>query len=338
MNILFSCIGKRGYVADFFRSHLEPNDRIIGTSNTPWTPGFSSCDSSYIVPDIVTREYIPAVLEVCKRESVDAILSFFDLDVMKLSGHLDDFRSLGVTPLLPDETTAKLCFDKWETFQFLVKNGIQTATTFLGFAEAKDAIKNKLLTFPVFVKPRDGYGSRHTFLARNLREMDVFFHYMDDMIIQETLKGDTYNIDVCNDLHGQVLSVVPWRKLRSNLGETEQAISVSDAALIEFGQRLGVLLGHSGPMDVDLFVSNGQIYVLEINLRFGGGYPVSHLAGADFPRMVVSMIRGENPKPAIGQFQSGVAMMKKLLAIGGDDSTFWNNDLHVQTHDFTSSK
>jgi carbamoyl-phosphate synthase large subunit len=40
MNILFSCIGRRGYIAEYFRAYLEPNDRIIGTANSEWTSGF----------------------------------------------------------------------------------------------------------------------------------------------------------------------------------------------------------------------------------------------------------------------------------------------------------
>ena len=58
MNILFSCIGKRGYIADFFRPHLQATDMIIGTSNTKWTPGFEHCDKNYILPDINSHHSI----------------------------------------------------------------------------------------------------------------------------------------------------------------------------------------------------------------------------------------------------------------------------------------
>jgi carbamoyl-phosphate synthase large subunit len=49
--------------------------------------------------------------------------------------------------------------------------------------------------------------------------------------------------------------------------------------------------------------------------RFGGGYPVSHLAGAQFPQLILKMIKGETVQPQIGQFQSGVIMMKEYNVI-----------------------
>jgi carbamoyl-phosphate synthase large subunit len=63
-------------------------------------------------------------------------------------------------------------------------------------------------------------------------------------------------------------------------------------------------------MDVDLFIDGETVTVLEINPRFGGAYPVSHLAGAEFPRRIVAMLRGEPLTPQIGEHAIGVRMMK----------------------------
>src|SRR5207344_2954248 len=57
MNLVFSCIGKRGYIADYFRPHLRPGEKIIGTSHTVWTPGFQSCDLGLVLPPIASDEY-----------------------------------------------------------------------------------------------------------------------------------------------------------------------------------------------------------------------------------------------------------------------------------------
>ena len=334
MNLLFSCIGKRGYIADFFRPYLGPEDRIIGTSNTKWTTGFEHCDKNYILPDINSPSYISAVKEICQLESISAILSFFDPDVVTLSNHFDEFLSLGICPIIPRMEIAEICFDKIKTYHFLIESGFKTASTYWDYQFAKEDLNLGKLTFPVFVKPRFGFGSQLTFLAHNDLELDAFFHYAPDMIIQEVLTGQPINFDILNDINGNVLSVIPWIKFRSRLGETEQSQTINDEKIINFGVRLGKTLRHIGPLDADLYYNGEEISILEINLRFGGGYPLSHLAGANFPLKIIKMINGEKLIPDIGIFQKDIIMMKDNLIIGGKQpeyfekqSTIWKRDI-----------
>lgn len=327
MNLLFSCIGKRGYIADYFRPVLQADDRIIGTSNTKWTPGFEHCDVNYLLPDITDYNYIPKIKEICIRETISAILSFFDPDVLVLANHFDEFLEMGITPIIPRALVADICFDKIKTYQFLLSHDFLTPKTYINYEEALVDINSGKLRFPVFVKPRRGFGSQLTFRARKELELDAFFHYAPDMIIQEELLGDAIDFDILNDMNGRVLSVVPWRKHRSRLGETEQAETISDPDIIDLGVRLGTTLGHFGPLDADLFQKDGKIYVLEINLRFGGGYPVSHLAGANFPSKIIKMIKGEDITPDIGNFEENTIMMKDNFVIGGSSDTYFTRKL-----------
>ncbi len=328
MNLLFSCIGKRGYIADFFREHLSPEDRIIGSSNTPWTPGFRHCDKSYILPDIASDEYIPAVKEVCRLESISAILSFFDPDTAALSRHIEEFRALGVVPVMPSAPVCETCFDKYQTFLFLRKHRIQTAMTYKSVAEALAGVRSGQVRYPLYVKPRFGFASRNTLLTRNEKELTVFFQLEEQMLVQECLVGEAFNFDMLSDLESRVVSVVVWRKLLSRMGETERAITFRDQNLVQFGVELGTLLGNVGPLDADLFVKDGSIYVLELNPRFGGGYPTSHLAGADFPALIVQMLRGIKVRPRIGQFTDHVVMMKDNNVMGGPEHEFFS-DLNI---------
>jgi carbamoyl-phosphate synthase large subunit len=186
------------------------------------------------------------------------------------------------------------------------------------------------LRFPLIVKPRFGFGSTHTYVAKNGEQLDVFFRIGPEMIVQPKVEGDDYDFDICNDLDGRPLSVVLWRKFRSTMGETENVITVKNDRLLSVGERLGRALGHVGPMDVDLFVdAEGSPSIIEMNPRFGGGYPVSHLAGADFPGMLIRLIRGESVAPRIGDYRDGFVMMKSLEVFGGADVDFWSNQLHL---------
>jgi carbamoyl-phosphate synthase large subunit len=318
VNLLLSCIGKRGYIADYFREVLPPGSRIIGTSNTPWTPGFSCCDETVILPPISSEDYVPALLEECVRLQVSGLLSMFDPDVHRLAPYRADFMQRGVVPVIPGDRAAAIAFDKWETFRFLSQRGIRTPETLTNVHEVTGALRAGRLVFPLIVKPRFGFGSANTFVARDERELHVFFHYAPDMIVQQFLEAEAFNVDGLADLDAQPVSVVAWRKWLSTLGETERAETVECPGLVALAEELVRTVGIIGPFDGDFFRdASGQLWVLELNPRFGGGYPVSHFAGAGFPELIVRMIRGESVRGQAASYRRGVTMMKRPEPIPG---------------------
>jgi carbamoyl-phosphate synthase large subunit len=138
------------------------------------------------------------------------------------------------------------------------------------------------------------------------------------MIIQQFIDAEALNVDGLGDLTGKPVCIVPWRKLLSRMGETERSVTIEYPELVALAERLSEKVGIIGPFDVDFFRdANGKLWVLEMNLRFGGGYPVSHLAGADFPRKILALICGENVVRSTKPYQSGVSMMKELRIIPG---------------------
>jgi carbamoyl-phosphate synthase large subunit len=311
MNILLSCIGKRGYIADFFRPHLHKDDLIIGTGNEEYTSGFSHCDLSFIVPPIYDADYIPALLDLCKLYSVDALIPLLDTDIDVLSKHIKDFKLAGTTPVMLNHNISNICFDKYLTSRFFKQNGFQTPQTYVHLEEAIEDIKTGKLQFPLIVKPRFGSASINVFHAHTLKELDVFFHYKPNMIVQEMITGQECGMDICNDLEGNVLSVVPRTNIVRRFGETMQAATSNHPALMEAGFLLAKKLAHTGPLDIDCFLKDEKVYFIELNPRFGGVYPLSHLAGADFPGLIVQMVNGKKVKPRIGAFKPGVIMMKE---------------------------
>jgi carbamoyl-phosphate synthase large subunit len=323
VNLLLSCIGKRGYIADYFRTHLRPGEKIIGTSHTRWTPGFGACDLGLLMPPLDSDEYVPTLIEACTRYDVGGLLSFFDPDVAVLSHHLDALKAAGIVPVMPREQVVWAAWDKWRTFEVLSQAGVQVPSTFIDLAPVHAGLSDGSLRFPLIVKPRRGFGAADVFIARNRMQLDAFFGYAPGMLIQTFIDGDSYDIEALADLDGRVLHVVAWQRLRSRAGETEHALTVEAPDLIELGQRLAECVGLVGPMDVDLIRGpGGGVWVIEINLRFGGGYPVSHLAGADFPGLIVEMLRGTHPEPRIGVYRRGVCMLKGLQVMGGSETTF----------------
>lgn len=316
MNILLSSVGRRGYIADFFKEVVRDKGKIFGTSNTKWTAGFNHCDENFILPDISSPDYPDAVVSLCREKKVKAVLSFLDQDIDVLANHAELFREHGIATFLPDPATNQICFNKFETYRFFKSKDIDMPLTFSDIGDAKDALARKELFFPLIVKPKYGFGSASLFKARNMRELETFFAYQPEMIIQEFMDGDEYSFDMLFNLHSEVVSVYCKRKLAMRAGETDMAVMKYDERLLRFGKKIGDLLRHAGPMDVDFFItSDGVPKLLELNPRFGGGYPISHACGADFPRKMLAMLNGVEHSFSCEKYDDETIMMKEYAFV-----------------------
>ncbi len=294
MNLLFCTVGRRGYIVDYFKKNLSEGSKIIGTSDRDncaqeFTSGFHYCDKHFIVAKIQNEEqYIDDLLTICKKEKIDLLLSFYDFDSYTLSKHIDKFKALGVTPIISSYEVNEISFDKLKTYRYLIENGFKSPWTM----SREEVSCKKIPSFPVIVKPRFGFGSNAINIARNKNEMDFFLNYYidEELIVQQMLSGHEYSFDILNDLNTNPITVVVKRKIKMRAGETDQGYALKDKYLMKTGLQLGKKLKHIGPLDVDFFLVEGEPYILELNPRFGGGYPITHLSGIDFTKLLIDMV------------------------------------------------
>lgn len=320
MSVLLSCVGRRGYIADFFRPHLSKAEVIVGTANTPWNVGFRSCDVNYIVPSIGDPDYIPSLLNICEKHSVRLILSFLDGDIGALAATRSQFLERGTIPLITSDTVNAVCLDKWNTFCFLREHGFTCPVTYKDLDSVRQGLDSGAISFPLIVKPRRGSASINVFTARNTAELEVFFNYAEEMIVQPKLSATEYGVDVCSHLTtGEVLAVVVKRKVTMRSGETDQAMIVDNPKIEEMVRRLAGILKVPGPLDIDILEVDGIPHILEMNPRFGGGYPLSHLAGANFPAIIMAMIRNQPIPDVLNKHQRNFVAMKDYAVYGGPE-------------------
>ncbi len=309
-NWLFSTIGKRAYIADYLRE-ADPEAYIVGSGGTKFTPGFAGCDETVLMPDIAAPDYLDAVRRLVGERQISAVLSFSDPDVARLATIREELAAQGVSCFFPGEAVATMGFDKLETARWAAQNGVRAPHTASDPQQAMDEIG-----FPMIRKPR--FGSASVGVRVIHRAMDVLPAPEDSTpyIYQDLIVGEEVNLEICGDLDGRPIGISAWRKLLSRNGETELAVTVRRQDLIDHALCLGQKARIIGPCDVDLIDRDGELFLIEFNMRFGGGYPVSHLAGAKFPELLVRTHRGENPE-LHSAYEDEIFMMKSLRPFGG---------------------
>lgn len=141
------------------------------------------------------------------------------------------------------------------------------------------------------------------------------------VLIQEKLKGQEYGLDVINDLDGNYMNTSVKMKCAMRSGETDCAVTADNQSLREVGEELSKIHRHIGNLDVDVFITEEGIYVLEMNARFGGGYPFSHVAGVDLPQAIVNWLLGNKTPRCLFEPNIGVMAQKDIKMVVLSNST-----------------
>ena len=71
-----------------------------------------------------------------------------------------------------------------------------------------------------------------------------------------------------------------------------------------------IIWQYLGNLDCDVLERDGLYYVLELNPRFGGGYPFSQEAGVNMPKAIIEWLKGNQIDISILQPTYGKAFAK----------------------------
>ncbi len=324
MNILFTCAGRRNYLLHYFRAALDGTGRVLAADASPASPALQEADGAFRLPPVDDPSYLSCLLELCQREQVAAVISLNDLELPLLADARQEFLEAGIRVVVSSPDVVEICFDKWKSMRFFSELGISCPRSWLTLESARGAIAAGELTFPVVVKPRWGSASIGIEYPRDIRELELVWELAHhklkrtilaavsdadarhSVMIQQYLPGVEYGLDVINDLQGSYRTTVVKQKLAMRAGETDRARVVEHPRLMAEGRRLAERLRHVANLDCDFFEHDGKLYGLEMNPRFGGGYPFSHIAGLDLPRAIVGWLRGDPVPDALFAVRYGV--------------------------------
>ena len=314
MNILFSCAGRRTYLLKYFKENLYVGDKIVATDMQLSAPALQVADVKIQVPAVYDPEYVNITLRICEEQKIDALFSLNDLELPILAENKARFEAIGVKVVVSDPKVIDIAFDKYKTAQWVESLGLTAPKTYVRLEDCKKALAAGEIDFPLFMKPRWGSGSIGLESIADMKELDIYYGLLmkkikktilatasvgdEYIMIQEKLTGSEFGLDIMNNLDGKNIGVSVKQKLAMRAGETDKAITVDLPEVREMGRKIGEALGHIGNLDVDIMQrADGAYCVLELNPRFGGGFPFSYEAGVNFPKALIQMIKGESFDP-----------------------------------------
>lgn len=315
MNVMLTCAGRRNYLVKFFQEALKGRGQVFAADASADAPALRQADRSFILPPSNQPAYIDTLLTLCQRHSVLLLVSLNDLELPLLARHSACFRDVGTIPVISSPEVVDLCFDKWRTFNFLKASDLEAPNTYLLLADAHEALTRGDITFPLVVKPRWGTASIGIQYPHDVEELELDYALAKKRhartilreinatdperctLIQKRLCGQEYGLDVINDLEGHYVCTLVKQKVGMRAGETDRAKTVKSASLERVGEMIGRKLGHIGVLDCDAIVTEDGCYVIDMNPRFGGGYPFSHIAGANLPAALLAWANRERPDP-----------------------------------------
>jgi carbamoyl-phosphate synthase large subunit len=311
MNILLTSVGRRGYLVQYFKQALSGSGQVFGADNSCFAPAFAYCDRTFILPEVKNNSYADALLKVCIENKIDVVVPLIDPELEILSGRNACFTREGILLLLSPTETITLSSDKYLTYQFALQNGLGTPFVCLTVEEAMQKIDSKSMEWPLLVKPRKGSASINITYCNDRLQLEAAVETTPGPMIQEYVEGPEYGYDLFGDADFRPISVFCKKKLGMRAGETDKAISTNDPQLINFGKKLLSAIKLLGPADVDVILASDGPKLLEINPRFGGGYPCSQLAGADFCGKIINIGKKKPLTPDLNACPEGVCMLKQ---------------------------
>lgn len=262
--------------------------RIVSSDTNPVSAGFYMSDAHELLPEIESKLYLTRLFEIIAKHKISILMPSSGYDIYHYSKNKEKLLKLGALPVVSDEKTMETCRDKMQTFNYLSKKFDLPFTT---------SDSRKIGRFPLIAKPRYGKGSKGIVKIDNENDLKYIQSKQDGLIFQQYLPGTEYTIDVLSNLEGEPIIAVPRIRLQTRAGISTMGKIVKDENISETCKSVAKYLKIRGPCCIQMKESEeGNLKIVEVNPRLGGGTIFTTLAGANFPAMILDMVKGKKLK------------------------------------------
>lgn len=295
INILILSAGRRVELVNCFkaaRDRLGIRGKTVAADASYLAPALYFADEHEQVPRISDNDgYISSIIRICKKFDIALIVPTIDTELLLLAERRAEIESAtDAAILISSLDVIRICRDKTNTQKWLEEHGFLVPRMI-----SDEEIDEGWVAYPVFIKPLDGSSSINAFKAENKDEIDTYRELIGNgkYIIQDFMEGTEYTIDCFLDMESKVITVVPRIRIATRSGEIAKGRIVSDQGIIEDVIRLLEELKPIGHITIQCMRTDRGIEYIEINPRFGGGAPMSIMAGADSCEKLYRLLMGE---------------------------------------------
>jgi carbamoyl-phosphate synthase large subunit len=308
VNILLTSAGRRVELLRILETDLREltGGMVVAADASADAPCMHLAARAVQVPRLDDAEFASALLATIREHRIGLVVPTIDTELPVLDGLRADIEACGARVLLSGPQTIAIAGDKLETHRFLQEAELPHPRQWS--AESVQGVIHEL-DYPVFVKPRHGSASIGVVLVRSEQHLRAILEL--DLLVQELASGQEFTVDVWVDEGGMVSSCVARRRISVRGGEVEQGVTEHRADVLDAAARVAQALPDAfGPLTVQVFADGDEVRIIEINARYGGGFPLTWAAGARTTRWAIQFGCGLRPAPDALAWDSGVKMLR----------------------------
>jgi len=296
---------------------LKEDSRInvISADVDKLAPGLYLSNKGYKIPPFSDNNFLDSLLKIVKKEKVDIIIPALDSILLDFSKKRKLFQSYGVNTMISNVNTIKITRDKWLTYKKLKK--------YVSFPNSFLDIEDIDIDYPLFIKPRDGSGSKNAQRVDNSKELDFYFKSIQNPIIQEYLPGKEYTVDCLADKQGNLAVCIPRERIETKCGISIKGRIIKFDEIEEIAQKITTKVKFFGPFFFQLKEDqHGKLKIMEINPRISGTMSLSSASGVNIHTLAVRILMGE--KISIPPIKSGIFVTR-----------YWK-DIYLEENDISN--
>lgn len=315
MKILYTSPGRRVELIKIFKN-VFPKSKFYGGDYDSTSPANYFLEKVFKLPYQIDDNYVKKILEICRKEKIDIVIPLIDPELIFFARKRKYFFDIGTFIMISSPQVIDICMNKWKTYQFFKKNNILCPKTWLGSSFNRGEFKE-----PVIIKPCKGSASKNIFICKTFKELLKFEElFNDDYIVQEFIDGYEVTVDVLATENGECIEAIQRRRLKVRGGEVERGVTQKDSNIFNIVKKVVRYLKPSGVINIQFIIDikNNSYYITEINPRFGGGYPLAHTAGANFPLLLYRLSKGDKIMPNLGNYKDKLYMLRYDKAVYTD--------------------
>ncbi len=228
-----------------------------------------------LIPFVDDPNFLPEIKKVAEKYNIHLIYPAHDSAVVKLA---KEQSKLNCKVIGSPYKTASICRSKRKTYEVF--------QSLLPTPKIYD-LSNPNITFPVFLKPDIGEGSKGTYIAHSREEVEFYIRYDPTLLILEFLPGKEYTVDCFTDKDGYLRFVGPRERIRIANGVSVDTKSVPTSRYRQFknlAQIINKKLKFRGAWFFQLKTnSQGVLTLMEVAPRIAGGAGYHRAKGINLP-------------------------------------------------------